>query len=153
MATSFNPNQPSKKELEGRCRTDLGECAEEVGRECWKAFLDDFSQVYAQVPVSVEIRDISGGGDHFLAHCAPLMGVSIGEHEAETIDVILGDEKSEVIATHIIPVATRHQIATASRVWRQRDPQGREMLQITDVDGVSTVITVLGSPSEQCPST
>jgi hypothetical protein len=123
----------------GVCRAELGPCPQEIDPECWRTFLDEYSQGHSQVPVSVEIQGQDQGGAHWFTRYAPLLGITMGEPGKPTMEVLLGDENLGVI-THVIPNPTK--------LWLQQDAHGGEMLQIVEQDGTTTRVTLLQAACE-----
>lgn len=138
MATVDNGernNDHDAKAQEGRCRSDLGVCAQELERGQWKAFLDEFSQNHLQEPVSIEIRGETSGGAHWLSHGAPLLGLVAGdERNVDSVEIILGGSDCGPLA---------HAIRGVHKVWRQQNEQGREVVQMVADDGTTVVVTLL----------
>lgn len=138
MATIGNDkrnNDHDAEDQEGRCRSDLGACAQELERGRWKAFLDEFSHNHSQDPVSVEIRGETSGGAHWLSHESPLLGLVAGdEGNAGSVEIILGGSDSGPLA---------HTVRGVQKVWRQQNEQGREVVQMVANDGTTVVVTLV----------
>jgi len=106
---------------------------EEIPRDEWIQFLDEFTREHQGWPVNVEVLDEELGAQTQVRD-APLQGISADVRPAgnHNVSIIVGEEQNPSL-THIVP-NTRHV-----RVARSEDGDD-EALEIEAADGSRTLV-------------
>lgn len=106
---------------------------QEIGRDQWGTFFDDFSQKHDTQPASMQITG-AGTGSHQEARNLPFAGVTFETKGSDTgsIVILLGTEKDDHLS---------HTIQDATQVWHDSgDDTGQEVLEIRSGEGQNVLV-------------
>lgn len=119
---------------------------EQIPRDRWEQFLNDFSDFNADMPVRVERIGAADTGYGVVADQQPLLDVTLDD-EAGT-PVILVEVGDPAAVPSEAPRAMRHVLREPTVVWARRvEPAGWDALEIEGRDGA-----VIVSVSERAES-
>ena len=119
-----------------------GAGTEQIPREEWEQFLNEFSELNAEALVRVELVGSVDTGAGEMAEHQPLLDVTLDDEAGVPMIVVECGDPAALSADHDGPRALRHIVREPTALWaRKAEPAGWDALQIESRDG-SVIVSV-----------
>jgi len=119
-----------------------GADTEQIPREEWEKFLNEFSEFNAEMPVRVAIVGSMDTGAGEMAEHLPLLDVTLDDEAGVPMIVVECGDPAALSAEHGRPKALRHLVRDPTTIWaRKTEPAGWDALEIQSPDG-SVILSI-----------
>src|SRR5205823_5985640 len=113
-----------------------GAATEQIPREEWEQFLNEFTEFNAEMPVRIEIVGSVDTGIGEMAEHQPLLDVTLDDEAGIPMIVVECGDPAALSADHDRPRTLRHIIRDPTAIWaRKTEPAGWDALEIQGGDG------------------